>query len=215
MSKTRTKRTNGRSPLKLSTLRSDRYNVRPGERRQIACLDCDVWHWIDGETVLKVREHDDKESGQRCPGSLQVVTVDIDVARWQKQQDRRRNPDALMAESRRPSRVLRKPKVPVSPPVHTMGRAALPDSDALDLSGLDALRQLLLILNEPERALAEEEAAKAARGRRPQEWEQVLPAVERADQQRLKELTEAKVNELLVDPIFAPTVPSETLHPSV
>lgn len=73
MSKTRTKRTNGRPPLLLSTIRSDRFNVRPGERRQIACPDCDVWRWITGATTLKICEHDNEEAGYRCPGSFQVL----------------------------------------------------------------------------------------------------------------------------------------------
>jgi hypothetical protein len=84
MSKTRTKRTNGRPALLLSTVRSDRFNVRPDERRSIACPDCDVWHWINGKTTLKIREHANKETGERCPSSLQVVVVDIKVDRWRR-----------------------------------------------------------------------------------------------------------------------------------
>lgn len=179
MSKTRTKRTNGRPALLLSTVRSDRFNVRPRERRSIACPDCDVWHWINGETTLKIREHDD-ESGERCPSSLQVVVVDIKVDRWQKRQDRR-TVDMLLAESRRPSTVLRKPQVPVAPPVHTMGRSAVRYADVPDL---DARRQFLLVLNQREREEAVENQAEAARVRRSQEWAQVLPAVNAADLQR-------------------------------
>jgi hypothetical protein len=210
---TRTKRTNGRPPLLLSTVLPERFNVRPDERRSIACPDCDVWHWINGKTTLKIREHDNKETGERCPSSLQVVLVDIKVERWQKRQDRR-TVDMLLAESRRPSQVLRKPKVPVAPPVHTMGRQGVPDVDLLDLSGLDALREFLLTLTQPERDEAEENQAQAARSRRPQEWAKVLPAVELADQQRLDVLKVAKEANVLVDPIFAPEVPTETLHPS-
>jgi len=211
MSKTRTKRTNGRPPLLLSTIRSDRFNVRPGERRQIACPDCDVWRWITGETALKICEHDDEEAGYRCPSSLQVVVVDIDIERWQARQDRR-TPDAMLAETRRPSRVLRKPKVPVAAPVHTMGRTAVRYADEADL---DERREFLRTLHERELEWEKQLRALTARERRPQEWAQVLPAVQRADDQRVEVLKAAKENEELVEPIFAPIVPSTTLHPAV
>lgn len=178
---TRTKRTNGRPPLLLSTLRSDRFNVRPGERRQMACPDCDVWHWINGNTTLKIREHDNKEIGERCPSSLQVVVIDIEVDRWQKVQDRRMPADALRAESRRPSRVLRKPKAPVAPPVHTIGHQAVPYPELQDL---DALRQFLLALTQDERDEADESHAQIARGRRPHEWAQVDATVKVVDTER-------------------------------
>lgn len=181
MSKTRTKRTNGRPALLLSTVRSDRFNVRPDERRSIACPDCDVWHWINGETTLKIREHANKETGERCPSSLQVVVVDIKVDRWQKVQDRRMAADALRAESRRPSRVLRKPKVPVAPPVHTIGGQAVRYPELQDL---DALRQFLLALTQGERDEADESQAQIARGRRPQEWAQVDATVKVVDTER-------------------------------
>lgn len=178
---TRTKRTNGRPPLLLSTLRSDRFNIRPGERRSIACPDCDVWHWINGDTTLKIREHDNKETGERCPSSLQVVLVDIAVDRWQKVQDRRMPSDALRAESRRPSRVLRKPKVPAAPPVHMIGRQAVRYPE---LQEFDALRQFLLALTQGERDEADESQDQIARGRRPQEWAQVDATVKAVDTER-------------------------------
>ncbi|MFF9901723.1 hypothetical protein ACF1KJ_40250, partial [Streptomyces longispororuber] len=51
----RTKNTNRRAPLLLSTMAPEDFNVRPGENMSIACPDCRTWRRIMGEKVLKVR----------------------------------------------------------------------------------------------------------------------------------------------------------------
>ncbi|MGW7319885.1 hypothetical protein ACWGJN_42755, partial [Streptomyces sp. NPDC054865] len=53
----RTKNTNRREALQLSSMAPEDYNVRPGEVKSIACPDCRTWRRIMGDTVLKIREH--------------------------------------------------------------------------------------------------------------------------------------------------------------
>ncbi|MFE7503533.1 hypothetical protein ACFU6O_31055, partial [Streptomyces albidoflavus] len=109
----RTKHTNGRAALLLSTMNPADYNVRPGEVRTIACPDCRTWRRIMGDTVLKVREHRIDTVGQGeeptpCPGSDQLVVIDIDVRRWQARQDRLLR-DAMPQENRRAAQQFYKP----------------------------------------------------------------------------------------------------------
>ncbi|MEU5599197.1 hypothetical protein [Streptomyces sp. NPDC020298] len=84
----RTKRSNGRTPLLLSTIAPQDINLREGETRSIVCPDCRTWRRLMGETQLKIREHCHSDrilEGQkhdRCPGSGQVVQLDISVDQW-------------------------------------------------------------------------------------------------------------------------------------
>ncbi|MGW6876196.1 hypothetical protein [Streptomyces xanthophaeus] len=110
----RTKNTNRREALKLSSMAPEDYNVRPGEVKSIACPDCRTWRRIMGDTVLKIREHciSDKvaegESHVLCPGTDQVVVIDIDVQRWQARQNRLLR-DAMPQENRRAAQQFYKP----------------------------------------------------------------------------------------------------------
>ncbi|MEU2595176.1 hypothetical protein ABZ649_20250 [Streptomyces albidoflavus] len=118
----RTKNTNRRAPLLLSTMAPEDFNVRPGENMSIACPDCHTWRRIMGEKVLKVREHcisdkvADGEKHTNCPGSDQVVVVDIDVRRWQARQDRLLR-DAMPQDNRRAAQQFYKPIPTPAPPV--------------------------------------------------------------------------------------------------
>ncbi|MFF4145924.1 hypothetical protein ACFY0A_32250 [Streptomyces sp. NPDC001698] len=110
----RTKNTNRREALKLSTMAPEDFNVRPDEVKSIACPDCRTWRRIMGDKVLKIREHcisDKVAEGERhtiCPGSDQLVVVDIDVRRWQARQNRLLR-DAMPQENRRAARQFYKP----------------------------------------------------------------------------------------------------------
>jgi hypothetical protein len=120
--RTRTKRTNGRAPLLLSTIAPEDFNVRPAEPKSIACPDCRTWHRIMGDTTLKVREHVGTDRGHgkpddRCPGSNQLVVVDIDVKKWQSNQDRLLR-DAMPSDNRRAARQFYKPLPAPAAPVH-------------------------------------------------------------------------------------------------
>ncbi|MFE1928468.1 hypothetical protein ACFW91_38705 [Streptomyces asoensis] len=86
--RTRTKHTNARPPLLLSTIAPQDINIREGETRSIVCPDCRSWRRLTGETRLVIREHchsDRVAEGQtheRCPGSNQLVLLDQDVSQW-------------------------------------------------------------------------------------------------------------------------------------
>ncbi|MEV6190350.1 hypothetical protein ACF067_27970 [Streptomyces albidoflavus] len=118
----RTKNTNRREALKLSSMAPEDYNVRPGEVKSIACPDCRTWRRIMGDTVLKIREHcisdkvADGDKHTTCPGSDQVVVIDIDVRRWQARQNRLLR-DAMPQDNRRAVQQFYKPIPAVAPPV--------------------------------------------------------------------------------------------------
>ncbi|XVV39767.1 hypothetical protein ACQPXT_40890 (plasmid) [Streptomyces sp. CA-100214] len=118
----RTKNTNRREALKLSSMAPEDYNVRPGEVKSIACPDCRTWRRIMGDTVLKIREHcvsDKVAEGEKhvaCPGSDQLVVIDIDVQRWQARQNRLLR-DAMPQENRRAAQQFYKPLPAPAAPV--------------------------------------------------------------------------------------------------
>ncbi len=118
----RTKNTNRRAPLLLSTMAPEDFNVRPGEKKSIACPDCRTWRRIMGEKVLMIREHcisdkvADGEKHTSCPGSDQLVVIDIDVRRWQARQDRLMR-DAMPQDNRRAVQQFYKPIPAAAPPV--------------------------------------------------------------------------------------------------
>lgn len=87
----RTKRTNRREPLLLSTIQPQNINVREGEIMTIVCPDCETWRRLMGETQLKIREHCPRgctgraaecEEHARCAGSNQPVRLDISIEQW-------------------------------------------------------------------------------------------------------------------------------------
>jgi hypothetical protein len=119
----RTKNTNRREALKLSSMAPEDYNVRPDEVKSIACPDCRTWRRIMGDKVLKIREHcisDKVAEGEKhvtCPGSDQLVVIDIDVRRWQSEQNRLLR-DAMPQENRRAAQQFYKPLPAPAAPVH-------------------------------------------------------------------------------------------------
>ncbi|MER5974594.1 hypothetical protein ABT112_33660 [Streptomyces sp. NPDC002055] len=125
----RTKHTNRRAPLLLSTMAPEDFNVRPGETKTIACPDCRTWRRIMGDKVLKIREHcisDKVAEGEKhtlCPGSNQLVDINIDVQRWQAKQNRLLR-DAMPQENRRAARQFYKPLPAPAAPVSRMSAAA-------------------------------------------------------------------------------------------
>ncbi|MGW2841855.1 hypothetical protein ACWCWD_29220 [Streptomyces sp. NPDC001493] len=111
----RTKNTNHRAPLRLSSMAPEDYNVREGETKSIACPDCRTWRRIMGDTVLKIREHEGEQL-PRCPGSDQLVVIDIDVRRWEARQNRLLR-DAMPQDNRRSAQQFYKPIPAPAPPV--------------------------------------------------------------------------------------------------
>ncbi|MFF9607604.1 hypothetical protein ACF1GY_35980 [Streptomyces sp. NPDC014684] len=118
----RTKNTNRRAPLLLSTMAPEDFNVRPDEVKSIACPDCRTWRRIMGDTVLKIREHcisdkvADGEKHVTCPGSNQLVVIDVDIRRWQARQNRLLR-DAMPQENRRAAQQFYKPLPAPAAPV--------------------------------------------------------------------------------------------------
>ncbi|KUN58423.1 hypothetical protein [Streptomyces griseorubiginosus] len=142
----RTKRNNRREPLLLSTLAPEDFNVRPGEAKSIACPDCRTWRRIMGNTDLKIREHGvpshvpgDVERAT-CPGSNQIVVIDIDVRRWQARQDRLLR-DAMPQEIRRSARQHYKP-IPAPAPALVQIAAKSSTAEPADSRPLWLLREM-------------------------------------------------------------------------
>jgi len=217
MSRTRTKRTNGRPVLLLSTIAQEDFNVRPAEPMSIVCQDCRSWHRVMGATTLKVIGHAATDHGhgqpdERCPGSNQLVVVDIDVKRWQARQDRLLR-DAMPAETRRAARQFYKPLPAPAAPAYRINATVTVDTtrqsylahrgqctactgrkhctDGERLAGFYVQR----LLQEPQRRRVQERLdrerqqferrqAELRPSRRAQQWAAVESAVGRADDQR-------------------------------
>ncbi|WP_432189858.1 hypothetical protein [Streptomyces sp. Tue6028] len=196
----RTKNTNRREALKLSNMAPEDYNVRPDEAKSIACPDCRSWRRIMGDTVLKVREHcvsDKVTEGEKhvtCPGSDQLVVIDIDVRRWQARQDRLLR-DAMPQENRRAARQFYKPLPAPAAPVsritaevtlmtarqsylaHREGCMRCVGGQHCTDGGFLARRYVLVLSQEPARR--EDRAERERQERRTERW-QTAPAIRRA-----------------------------------
>ncbi|MFB6945649.1 hypothetical protein ACFWGL_36470 [Streptomyces sp. NPDC060286] len=196
----RTKNTNRREALKLSSMAPEDFNVRPGETKSIACPDCRTWRRIMGDTVLKIREHcvsDKVAEGEKhilCPGSDQLVVVDIDVRRWQARQNRLLR-DAMPQENRRAAQQFYKPLPAPAAPVsritaevtletarqsylaHRKGCTRCVKGQHCTDGGILARRYVLALNQEPARREAREAQER-------QEWrtvrKQTAPAVRKA-----------------------------------
>ncbi|MEU9313437.1 hypothetical protein [Streptomyces sp. NPDC048256] len=196
----RTKNTNRREALKLSTMAPEDYNVRPGETKSIACPDCRTWRRIMGDKVLKIREHcvsDKVAEGEKhtlCPGSDQLVVIDIDVQRWQARQNRLLR-DAMPQDNRRAAQQFYKPlPAPAAPVSRLKAEVTLETARQFYLAhrracircvggqhctdgGILARRYVLALNQEPARRAARAEQARQARRT---ERKQSAPAVRKA-----------------------------------
>ncbi|MFK0120768.1 hypothetical protein [Streptomyces sp. NPDC090994] len=223
----RTKNTNRRAPLLLSTMAPEDYNVRPGEVKSIACPDCRTWRRIMGDKVLKIREHcisdkvADGEKHVTCPGSNQLVVIDIDVQRWQARQNRLLR-DAMPQENRRAAQQFYKPLPAPAAPItrihtgvrlETARRAYLAHIENCvrcgtgqycTQGGVLAHRYVLVRNEEPARREARKQSAPAAR--RAQWSERGGESVETANNQCRPRLDGA------VSEFRGPQVPTEPLR---
>ncbi|TXJ83318.1 hypothetical protein E2C11_07555 [Streptomyces lavendulae] len=196
----RTKNTNRREALKLSSMAPEDYNVRPGEVKSIACPDCRTWRRIMGDKVLKIREHcisDKVAEGEKhatCPGSDQLVEIDIDVRRWQVKQDRLLR-EAMPQDNRRAAQQFYKPLPAPAAPVsrikaevtletarqpylaHRKGCARCVGGQHCTDGGILARRYVLALNQEPGRRAAQ---AEQERQTRRTERKQSAPAVRKA-----------------------------------
>uniref|UniRef100_UPI002F919832 hypothetical protein n=1 Tax=Streptomyces sp. NBC_01562 TaxID=2975879 RepID=UPI002F919832 len=196
----RTKNTNRREALKLSSVFPEDFNVRPGETKSIACPDCRTWRRIMGDKVLKIREHcisDKVAEGEKhvtCPGSDQLVVIDIDVRRWQARQDRLLR-DAMPQENRRAAQQFYKPLPAPAAPVsrikaevtletarqsylaHRKGCTRCVGGQHCTDGGVLARRYVLVLNQEPARREADKEME---RQERRTARKQTAPAVRKA-----------------------------------
>ncbi|MET8704357.1 hypothetical protein ABZW10_36710 [Kitasatospora sp. NPDC004723] len=113
--RTRSRRTYGRAPLKLSQLNPANIDM---VKAAVVCPDCDTWRRVVGKTDLKVIGHE-RGTSDHCPGGNRRVEVDLTPDRWVARL-RRQELDALSAETRRAATQHYKP-LPAQPgPVHLM-----------------------------------------------------------------------------------------------
>ncbi|MFB6507504.1 MULTISPECIES: hypothetical protein [unclassified Streptomyces] len=122
-----------RPALLASEILPQNLNLRDGERRTVRCPDCETWRPLKRSMISPHRVDDDPAPGPRryngdntprpragrCPGSAQLITMDITVEQWGH---------ALLdaesiAASRRSARQFYKPLADAQVPVSRMARA--------------------------------------------------------------------------------------------
>ncbi|MFJ2900253.1 hypothetical protein ACIO87_35935 [Streptomyces sp. NPDC087218] len=122
-----------RPALLASEILPQNLNLRDGERRTVKCPDCETWRPLKRSMISPHRVDDDPAPGPRryngdttprpragrCPGSAQLITMDITVEQWGH---------ALLdaesiAASRRSARQHYKPLAEAQVPVSRMARA--------------------------------------------------------------------------------------------
>ncbi|MFD5098929.1 hypothetical protein [Streptomyces albidochromogenes] len=183
-SRTRSRNINGRPALVISTLKPHQYDLRTA-CASLICPDCKTWVPITCIHAKKPKlvPHDTGRAGKapaiRCQGSNRLITVDVKVKKWQE----RLEDGNAETVHRRPTTVLRKPKVAPAPAVSQIAaqkQTATTDDEPGDGWPLWLLREL--------KWASTESAVRDADTRRAQ-----LPAGEA--------------------PLGAPPVPLKTLHP--
>ncbi|GAA1924068.1 hypothetical protein [Streptantibioticus ferralitis] len=117
-SRTRSRNISPRPALAVSTLKPHQYDLRPS-CASLVCPDCKTWVPITGIKAKKQKlvPHDTgvarKDAAVRCQGSNRLVSIDVAFEVWQK----RLEDGGAETASRRPTTVLRKPKVAPAPAV--------------------------------------------------------------------------------------------------
>ncbi|WP_327687059.1 hypothetical protein [Streptomyces sp. NBC_00467] len=145
-SRTRSRTVNARPALALSTLKPHQYDLRPA-CVSLVCPDCKTWVPITGFQTKrpKLVPHDTGRAGKaravRCRlGSNRLVTVDATARKWQE----RLEDGNSETVHRRPSTVLRKPKVAPVPAVSQIAvqKQAAADDNSGDGRPLWLLREM-------------------------------------------------------------------------
>lgn len=152
-SRTRSRNINGRPALVISTLKPHQYDLRPA-CASLICPDCKTWVPITGIQAKKQKlvPHDTGRAGKdaavRCQGSNRLVTVDVAFEEWQE----RLEDGGTETASRRPTNVLRKPKVQPAPAVSQIAaqkQTAPTDDEPGDGRPLWLLREMKWASTEP------------------------------------------------------------------
>ncbi|EYT77978.1 hypothetical protein CF54_39845 [Streptomyces sp. Tu 6176] len=118
--KTRTKNISPLPAIVASQLKADQINLVPG-KEHVICPDCKTWTPITGvlgNPVLVPHHttpyHDRTTTPRRCSSSNRRITLDTAVDAWQTELTERIEVSATVA-SRRPTKVLPKPKTSQAP----------------------------------------------------------------------------------------------------
>ncbi|MFD3920237.1 hypothetical protein [Streptomyces sp. NPDC058595] len=84
--RTRTARTNRRPVLAVSTIPAQELNLRANEM-SLVCRDCRTWCPITGLQTPKLSPHPrpKTQGSHRCPGSNQLLDLDVDIDTWREQ----------------------------------------------------------------------------------------------------------------------------------
>lgn len=145
--RTRTKRTSSRPALKLSQLPPSNIDLRDPLKAVLVCEDCKTWCPITGMQgkVQKLVPHHagraDVAAAIRCRGSNRRVEWDITIPEWHQALA-----DAIKVTAvRRPTNVLRKPKVAPVPAVSQIAaqkQTATTDDEPGDGRSLWLLREM-------------------------------------------------------------------------
>ncbi|MFF7189657.1 hypothetical protein ACFZAR_31500 [Streptomyces sp. NPDC008222] len=232
--RTRTKRVSNHPALKLSLLPPSHIDLRKPLRAVLVCEDCGTWCPITGmqSKVQKLVPHHTGKAGGaaaiHCRGSNRRVHFDMTIPEW-----RQALADAdKETSSRRPTTVLRKPKVAQAPAVAHMMAPELDAKGALRLYRAHAeqcticqesghahcpdgspLARLYLykLRNAPVGAATPQAEEEPGDGRalwllREMKWASTESAVRDADTRRAQQPAGDA-------PLASPPVPLTTLHP--
>ncbi|WP_445520971.1 hypothetical protein [Streptomyces sp. NEAU-174] len=183
--RTRTKRVSNRPALKLSQLLPSHIDLREPLNAVLVCEDCRTWCPITGmqSRVQKLVPHHTGKVGEaaaiHCRGSNRRIEFDMTIPEW-----RQALADAdKETSSRRPTNVLRKPKVAPAPAVSQIAaqkQRSTTEGEVGDGRPLWLLREL--------------------------KWASTAAAVRDADAKRAQRPAGAA-------PVEGPAVPLVTLHP--
>ncbi|WP_070018010.1 hypothetical protein [Streptomyces nanshensis] len=190
--KTRTKRRSMRPPLAVSTIVSTQphhVDLRPGARC-LVCPDCGTWCPLTThQGKHKLVPHDtlpagDDGAGPCHLGSNRLVHIDLTLTQWLKAMERF-DRDKVQPQSRRTARQFYKPIPPTGAPVVRIAQSRNVPGD----TGQDSThRERCPVCRHREQLRAERErfarTTRPAR-RREQRWSDLLPAVQRADAERI------------------------------
>ncbi|UXY24978.1 hypothetical protein N8I84_41840 (plasmid) [Streptomyces cynarae] len=131
-SRTRSRNSNPRPALVISTLKPHQYDLRPA-CASLICPDCKTWVPITGIQAKKHKlvPHDTGRAGKdaavRCQGSNRLVNVDVAFEVWQK----RLEEGGAETDGRRSARQRYKPLPAQAKPVTKMTPAPMNADDAL------------------------------------------------------------------------------------
>ncbi|MGA5823712.1 hypothetical protein ACPC54_38340 [Kitasatospora sp. NPDC094028] len=202
--KSRTRTTNVSSQPALLVSKLPLSSVQLTHRAEVlACPACATWCPLTldkGTKRWKIAPHHTDRAGtpgaRRCSNSNRLVVIDVQLARWQEQ----RVEASADAAARRPTKVLRKVKTPITPALNGPVTA---DTVYVNLSRHRATcaactdevqcRDGLSLLAAHKRLLkSEKQSAKAAPARRVKQWADVDEAVAKANTTRQDSLVGAR-----------------------